>query len=83
MKQWKLVRTLNDLESLIVLITSEPDFVDLALLVGSIILVIVNWYDMFFAFLSVISDLFGWIKISKPFCLLDLFLCEPLLLYNL
>ena len=44
MKQWKQVLTLNDQESLIVLITSELVFVDSAQLVGSITLVIVNWY---------------------------------------
>lgn len=48
MKRWKQVRTLNDQENLIVLITSELVFVDLALRVASIILVIVNWYGFCF-----------------------------------
>ena len=44
MKRWKQVLTRNDQESPIVLITSELVFVDLAPLVVSTILLIVNWY---------------------------------------
>ena len=50
MKQWKPVLTLNDQKSLIVLITSELVSVDSAQLVGSITLVIGNWYVLVSAF---------------------------------
>lgn len=79
MQQWKQVRTLNDQEKQIVLITLELVFVDLALLVGSIILVIGNWYDFCFFFIWSclwfwsLKDLFGWIKISKLWSCFDLF----------